>query len=76
MAGYDIIAYVYDAGIHCVPCTVRHFGIGIDKSKGELDENGVPYDTEDREGNAIGAVFQSDSRPEDITCDQCLTPIQ
>ena len=61
-----IIAYIYDADMHCVECTqTRHanggFTVRCDGPAGEdADENDIPYGATNRKGNLIHPVFETD----------------
>ncbi len=54
-----IVAYTFDADQWCPQCTLERFcdGSGDDV---EVDENGVPFDAEDSEGNPVHPVFSWD----------------
>lgn len=76
----SIVCYSYDAAYHCVACTRKRFAGGA----GERDENGVPMDAVDSEGNPVHPVFSTDETPADIspdkggytvTCDDCFEVI-
>jgi len=57
----DVIAYTYEADHHCPACAYARFGDALDNA-----------DTEDREGNTIGVVFDSDEYPDEgIYCGDC-----
>jgi hypothetical protein len=58
MQGTDIVAFAYDAAIHCVDCASEHF---------DCD----PADAVDSEGNEVHPVFASDEGWADDTCDDC-----
>ena len=63
----SIIAYAYEADLHCPRCTKRRFpDPGADP-----DEHGVAQDATDREGNVISAVFTTDEVLQDLHCSQC-----
>lgn len=56
-----VIAYAYEADIHCLPCAEHRFGVALDRPE-----------TEDTEGNPIGAVFSTDETPEwGLYCGDC-----
>lgn len=46
-----IVAWVYDADVHCLECAMKRFGENIERL------NPLPYD---REGNHISPVFETD----------------
>lgn len=61
-----VIGYTYNADCHCVNCArdslnQGQFGHMIDCPDGPGDdENGIPYDSIDREGNSIHPIFSTD----------------
>src|SRR5258708_21176705 len=59
-----VVAYTFEAAVHCVPCAEARFG---------TDGHGfIPESATDGEGNSIGAVFVSDNwRPNFEACDTC-----
>jgi len=46
------IAYTYEADVHCPACARARFGDALDDP-----------DTEDREGNTLGVIFEWDETP-------------
>jgi hypothetical protein len=76
-----VIAYTYEADVHCPACTqARHLkgGFKIDwdlhcemiKTTCTIDANQVPYCATDKEGNLIHPVFSTDEH--DFThCADC-----
>lgn len=82
----NILAYAYDADIHCIDCAQEAFarfgpmhnvshahGYGYvetlsDGSTIELDENLIPIDEEDSEGNPLSPMF---SFEQDEYCGDC-----
>lgn len=60
-----IIAYTFEADVHCVYCTQkRHKSKPFDTwGKFEIDEHGLPETAEDSEGNFIHHVFDTDEWP-------------
>lgn len=52
-----IIAYTYDADIHCPDCTEHRAAVGLLTRRPPLqlgtDENGIAFDLVDTEGNAV-----------------------
>ena len=58
MKDFDVIAYTYEASIHCPSCTFERFPTG----------EGI-----DREGNEVGAVFAGNEfgPNEIVSCDDC-----
>lgn len=59
-----IIAYTYEAGIHCPACAIARFG-------GEPGHTWVLEDAVDREGNPVHPVFAIDEMDEDEACATC-----
>ncbi|MDR0779312.1 MAG: hypothetical protein LBF16_01260 [Pseudomonadales bacterium] len=59
-----VIAYTYEADVHCPDCTSDRFGPNSAYDRlhlpGDFDEHAVPYDATDREGNPIHPVFSTD----------------
>jgi hypothetical protein len=66
-----IIAYTYDAAMHCPDCAEERFG----HQGGKLDELGVPMDAQDRYGNSVRPVFSTDEIEPYMHCDTCYTKI-
>ena len=69
-----IIAYTYDADVHCPACASNDAAVGILRREPPLslygDEHGLAYDLIDREGNHIYPVFSTDEH--DFTsCNDC-----
>ena len=66
-----IIAYTYDAAMHCPACTLRNFHTGRLALAYPCanDEHGVPYDLLDREGNPVRPVFTTDEHDFTHCCD-------
>lgn len=73
-----IIAYTYDAAMHCPKCTLRQFTIGRLALAYPCanDEHGVPYDLLDREGNEVRPVFSTDEIGLFEACDDCGEAIE
>ena len=71
-----IIAYTYEADVHCVACTQKRFapsevghGPGL-LTQWHEDQHGVPIESTDREGNSTHPVFTTDEH--DFThCGTC-----
>lgn len=82
MSGTDLIGYAYEAALHCVDCTVaRHKagGFRVDPTyehAGELDENDVPYDALDSEGNPLAPIFETTELEPGDCCDDCFEPFR
>lgn len=53
-----IIAYTYEADMHCPACTFARFG--REEPGDECDAYGIPYEVVDREGNPVRPVFSTD----------------
>jgi hypothetical protein len=76
-----VVAYSYEADVHCPACTqARHYrgGFAMDwhvhialaQEKCTVDEHQVPYKAIDNEGNPIHPVFSTDEH--DFThCGDC-----
>ena len=63
-----IIAYTYDADVHCVHCTQMQFG--DTRKEWSTDEHNIPHEAQDSEGNSIHPVFSTDEH--DFThCGTC-----
>ena len=73
-----IIAYTYEAAMHCPKCTLRQFTIGRLALAHPCanDEHGVPYDLLDREGNEVRPVFITDEIEPYDACDDCGEAIE
>jgi len=60
MMTWEIVAYAYDAAVHCVGCAEERFGA-----------EALATDTaEDREGNPVHPIFAGDEE-EHGPCDTC-----
>lgn len=66
-----IIAYTWEADSHCVYCTKQRFP----PDGNELDENDVPLEAIDFEGNRIRPKFSSDEVLEALFCGTCCGDI-
>jgi hypothetical protein len=74
-----VIAYVFNAGIHCPNCASKAHASGAFAQAPEslallpgTDENGIPYALVDGEGNPIHPVFVTDEHPATgVYCDTC-----
>ena len=53
-----VIAYTYNADVHCVHCTQVRFATQC--KTGASDEHNIPYEAQDSEGNNIHPVFSTD----------------
>lgn len=74
----SIIAYTYDADVHCPECaresfrgdtTLRHPRGGGLYDTGQADENGVGTSAIDRDGNPVHPVFTTDEHDFTHCCD-------
>lgn len=64
-----VVGYAYDADVHCVACTLADFHRGAFQTDGGLlDENGLPVETDDSEGNRVSPIFSTDDAE---TCGDC-----
>ena len=73
-----IIAYTYDADVHCPDCTAHDAAVGVMRREPPLsldvDEHDLAYDLIDREGNRVRPVFSTDEH--DFTnCSDCHEPL-
>jgi hypothetical protein len=75
-----IIAYTYDADIHCIECTKKQYATPIaaikyvrtpESQAEELDENGMCLRAIDREGNLVRPIFSTDEQLEVPFCGDC-----
>lgn len=73
-----IIAYTYDADVHCPDCAAHDAAVGILRREPPLtldvDEHGLAYDLIDREGNRVRPVFSTDEIPWQH-CSDCREPL-
>ena len=73
-----VIAYAYGAAKHCPDCTKKDWESDrlqrdanhVHASPG-LDDNGLPFDLVDSEGNIIGAEFDDTEVDCPAHCDKC-----
>lgn len=56
-----IIAYAYEADLHCQECTLQRFGAEL---------NGTAT-IKDREGNEVHPIFDIDEQLEPLVCGDC-----
>jgi hypothetical protein len=72
-----IIAYTYDADIHCPGCAVNRFYTKEAKQApaDDVDEHGLLLFQEDREGNLIHPVFSTDELGDLDHCADCHTKL-
>jgi hypothetical protein len=66
-----IVAYTYEAAMHCPCCAYKRFHTAIVKNS---DQHGVNLDAVDREGNLVTPVFAIDEGWQGEACDTCFTP--
>jgi len=62
-----IIAYTYEADVHCPECARERFGTAdasFTNNKGWIDEHGISDASIDGEGNPIHPVFDIDEDPD------------
>ena len=79
-----IIAYTYDANVHCPDCAFEalkfgKIGKGLPYPPGEdlePDEHGIPQCAEDSEGNPVHPVFSTDEQLEPLFCGDCGEEIE
>jgi len=62
---YEIIAYAYEAGLHCPDCSVKRFPRLLESAHTWI---------EDHEGNAITPYTLGDAQEDDY-CDDCRKPL-
>lgn len=65
-----IIAYQFDADVHCVDCAKKTV-FGVPDSETECDEHGIFIDAVDSEGNPVHPVFSTDEQLEPLFCGDC-----
>lgn len=72
-----IIAYTYEADVHCPDCTARAWAAGrlIGNPCQGQDEHTLPYSMVDREGNPTHPVFSTDEQEHPEYCGDCHAPI-
>lgn len=69
MKAWEIIAWTYEADIHCPDCARKRFGDAIDNGS-DADHDGPP--PTDNEGNEVHPMFASDETdPQGETCGTC-----
>lgn len=69
-----VVAYTYEAGVHCPTCARRAWQAGCLIASGQdtrLDEHGIPCALIDREGNPVRPVFDIDESGACQPCDTC-----
>lgn len=72
-----IIAYTYEAAMHCPDCTRARFARPPDLQRPESfpDRCGVPMDARDREGNLVHPVASTDEIERPAYCDTCRAEV-
>lgn len=77
-----VIAYAYDADIHCIACAKAAWAARDLRYPRRLthislhrDEHSLPYGVIDREGNEVDAVFSTSDDPH-ITCGDCADVVR
>ena len=79
-----IVAYTYEADVHCPECTRKRFAAAYYGQWHPRDEHGLPDYAErdpqamtDREGNPVHPVFSTDevTRTHYTHCGTCLHPL-
>ena len=68
-----IIAYSYEADIHCVECAKKRFVVESDLVT--RDEHGLPVNVHDREGNHVHPIFSTDEQLDAPFCGDCHAKI-
>ena len=75
-----IVAYTYEADIHCPKCAVEAAAAGLLKREPGLalwiDEHGLTTDLLDREGSPVRMLFDIDEHEHDELCGDCRAPIR
>jgi hypothetical protein len=78
-----IIAYAYEADVHCPECTFNQAAVGLLKRVPPLDvrtdAHGLTGDLVDREGNPVTPIYDIDEMPEEqatIACGDCHEILQ
>lgn len=68
-----IVAYAYEADIHCPACAKAAHAGGRLTMVGRpiIDSNGLPQQLDDREGNPVGAIFSIDNIEPRLCCGTC-----
>ena len=75
-----IVAYTFEADIHCPACTAERANVGLLKREPPLhpytDEFGLTADLVDREGNPVKPVFSTDAFNVVVPhCSECGAPL-
>lgn len=77
----QIVAYTFEADIHCPDCTIERAAVGLLKREPPLnpytDEFGLTADLVDREGNPVKPVFSTDAFNIVVSrCSECGVPLE
>ena len=67
-----VIAYTYEADVHCVPCATSRF---VAEPGDLVTGSHISPEARDSEGNPVHPVFSTDENPDGLTCGDCLTVI-
>ena len=74
-----IIAYAYDAALHCPECTYNAAAVGLLQRVAPLspytDEHGLTDDLVDSESNPVHPVFNTDETYPGECCTDCYTSL-
>lgn len=66
---YQVVAYAYEADLHCIACTLERFNFSQEE---DLDfACAIDKTPVDREGNEIGAVFGNAEFEHSQYCADC-----
>ena len=68
----QVVGYTYESAHHCVDCTKERFAT---ESK-YVDENGIPEDAVDNDGNQVHALFDGFECDYVPSCDGCFEIIE
>ena len=68
-----VIAYTYEADLHCPACAkAAHAGGRLTLAgRPTTDLNGLPETLDDRDGNPVGAIFSIDNIEPRLCCGTC-----
>lgn len=74
-----IVAYAYEAALHCPDCTWNKASVGLLRRQPPLqlgaDEHGITFDLVDREGNPVHPVYDIGEGLSGECCDDCRAPL-
>jgi len=77
MQADEIVAYQYDANLHCPSCTIDAWNNGYFTKADPLglgngrDANGILMSATDKEGNNITAIFAMNEGWQNDNCSDC-----